>query len=135
MSVSEIVSIASSNINYYQSFQNKDFYYERIIDKTILLSSYVKDTLQQIVYIDFEICVHNEYIKNIDKSISSLKEDLNYQYLSQIQFIMVTHCIKINRQMRRETIDIICSLWHANFYSIYDNPKKITILFNNICEK
>ena len=55
MSVSEIVSIASSNINYYQSFQNKDFYYERIIDKTILLSSYVKDKLQQIVYIDFEI--------------------------------------------------------------------------------
>jgi hypothetical protein len=112
MSISEIVSIASSNVEFYESFQNKDFYYERIIDKTILLSSYVKDKLQQIVYIDFEICVHNEYIKSIEKNISSLKEDLNYQYLSQIQFIMVTHCIKINRQMCRETIDIICSLHH-----------------------
>jgi len=151
MSVSEIVSIASSNVEFYELFQNKDFYYERIIDKTILLSSYVKDKLQQIVYIDFEICVYNEYIKSIEKNISSLKEDLNYQYLSQIQFIMITHCIKINRQMRRETIDIICSLHHlkndiykeiqvteeiikpsfSTHRTIYESNKLRTILRNN----
>jgi len=112
MSVSEIVSIASSNINYYQSFQNKDFYYERIIDKTILLSSYVKDKLQQIVYIDFEIETYNDSIKSIEKNIKSLKEDLNYQYHSQFTVTVINHCIKINKQMHRETIDIIHSLHH-----------------------
>jgi hypothetical protein len=110
MSISEIVSNASSNINYYQSFQNKDFYYDRIIDKTILLSSYVKDKLQQIVYIDFEIETYYESIKSIEKNIKSLKEDLNYEFISQFTIIVITHCIKINRQMRRETIDIIHSL-------------------------
>ena len=112
MSVSEIVSIASSNVEFYELFQNKDFYYERIIDKTILLSSYVKDKLQQIVYIDFEIETYYESIKSIEKNIKSLKEDLNYEFISQFTIIVITHCIKINRQMRRETIDIISSLHH-----------------------
>jgi hypothetical protein len=123
MSVSEIVSIASSNVEFYESFQNKDFYYERIIDKTILLSSYVKDKLQQIVYIDFEIETYNDTIKSIEKNIKSLKEDLNYEYLSQFKFIVINHCIKINRQMRRETIDIIHSLHNLK----NDNYKEIHV--------
>jgi hypothetical protein len=108
MSISEIVSIASSNVEFYESFQNKDFYYEKIIDKTILLSSEIREQLERIVHIDFEIGVRNEYIKSIEKNISSLQKDLHYD--SHILFIMVTHCIKINRQMRREIIDIIHSL-------------------------
>jgi len=108
MSVSEIVSIASSNVEFYESFHNKDYYYEKIIDKTTLLSSEVREQLERIVNIDYEISVRYEYIKSIEKNISSLKKDLNYD--SRIQFIMITHCIKINRQMRRETIDIIHSL-------------------------
>ena len=126
MSVSEIVSIASSNVDFYESFHNKDYYYERIIDKKTLLTSEIKDKLQHILYIDFDISVRNDSLKSIEKNIKFLKYELNSDYDSQYTFIVITHCIKINRQMHREIIDIIHSLNNLKneFYKEIQNTEE-----------
>lgn len=102
MSVSEIVSIASSNVEFYNSIQNRDDYYQQMINKSILLSSDIMDNIQKILEIDFEIIVYHESLTSIEKNLKQLKEDLTYN--TQIQFIMVSHCIKINKQMKNEYI-------------------------------
>jgi hypothetical protein len=102
MSVSKIVSIASSNVEFYNSIQNRDDYYQQIIDKSIVLSSDIIDNIQKILEIDFEIIAYNESLTSIEKNLKQLKKELTYE--SQIQFIMVSHCIKINKQMKNEYI-------------------------------
>jgi hypothetical protein len=102
MSVSKIVSIASSNVEFYNSIQNRDDYYQQIIDKSIVLSSDIIDNIQKILEIDFEITAYNESLTSIEKNLKQLKKELTYE--SQIQFIMVSHCIKINKQMKNEYI-------------------------------
>jgi hypothetical protein len=102
MSVSKIVSIASSNVEFYNSIQNRDDYYQQIIDKSIVLSSDIIDNIQKILEIDFEIIAYNESLTSIDKNLKQLKKELTYE--SHIQFIMVSHCIKINKQMKNEYI-------------------------------
>jgi len=102
MSVSKIVSIASSNVEFYNSIQNRDDYYQQMIDKSIVLSSDIMENIQKILEMDFEIIAYNESLTSIDKNLKQLKEELTYE--SQIQFIMVSHCIKINKQMKNEYI-------------------------------
>ena len=102
MSVSKIVSIASSNVEFYNSIQNRDDYYQQMIDKSIVLSSNLMDNIQKILEIDFEIIAYNESLTSIEKNLKQLKKELNYE--SQIQFIMVSHCIKMNKQMKNEYI-------------------------------
>jgi RNase adaptor protein for sRNA GlmZ degradation len=102
MSVSKIVSIASSNVEFYNSIQNRDDYYQQIIDKSIVLSSDIIDNIQKILEIDFEIIAYNESLTSIEKNLKQLKKEFTYE--SQIQFIMVSHCIKINKQMKNEYI-------------------------------
>jgi hypothetical protein len=102
MSVSKIVSIASSNVEFYNSIQNRDDYYQQMIDKSIVLSSDIMENIQKILEMDFEIIAYYESLTSIDKNLKQLKEELTYE--SQIQFIMVSHCIKINKQMKNEYI-------------------------------
>jgi hypothetical protein len=102
MSVSKIVSIASSNIEFYNSIQNRDDYYQQMIDKSIVLSSDIMDKIQHILDIDFEIIAYNESLTSIEKNLKQLKVELTYE--SQIKFIIVSHCIKINKQLKNEYI-------------------------------
>lgn len=103
MSVSEIVSIASSNIEFYNSIHNRDDYYQQMVDKSIVLSSDIMDNIQKILDIDCEIIAYNESLTSIEKNLKQLKKDLTYDD-SGIKFIMISHCIKINKQMKNEYI-------------------------------
>jgi hypothetical protein len=103
MSVSEIVSIASSNIKFYNSIHDRDDYYQQMVDKSIVLSSDIMDNIQKILDIDCEIIAYNESLTSIEKNLKQLKKDLTYDD-SGIKFIMISHCIKINKQMKNEYI-------------------------------
>jgi hypothetical protein len=103
MSVSEIVSIASSNIKFYNSIHNRDDYYQQMVDKSIILSSDIMDNIQKILDIDCEIIAYHESLTSIEKNLKQLKKDLTYDD-SGIKFIMISHCIKINKQMKNEYI-------------------------------
>jgi hypothetical protein len=103
MSVPEIVSIASSNVALYNSIHDRDDYYQQMVDKSMVLSSNIMDNIQKILDIDFEIIVYHESLTSIEKNLKQLKEDLNYDD-SGIKFIMITHCIKINKEMKNEYI-------------------------------
>jgi anion-transporting ArsA/GET3 family ATPase len=102
MSVSNIVFIASSNIDFYNSIHNRDEYYEKMIDKTIILSSDIMDKIQHMIDIDFEIIAFHESLTSIEKNLKELQKDLTNA--TQYKFIIITHCIKINKQLKNEYI-------------------------------
>jgi len=103
MSVSEIVSIASSNIEFYNSIHDRDDYYQQMVDKSIILSTDIMDNIQKILDIDCEIIAYHESLTSIEKNLKQLKKDLTYDD-SGIKFIMISHCIKINKEMKNEYI-------------------------------
>lgn len=105
MSVSNIASNASSNISLYNSIQIKDYYYEKCVNPSILITSIVKEKLDYILGIDYAIEDKYEQLQTTEKDLKEFKTELSYK--TQYQFIITTHRIKICRQLRREIIDRI----------------------------
>jgi hypothetical protein len=130
MSVVEIVSIASSNIEFYNSIHDRDDYYQKMVDKSIVLSTDIMDNIQKILDIDCEIIAYNESLTSIEKNLKQLKKDLTYDD-SGIKFIMISHCIKINKQMKNEYIHKMQYLYNMR-NEIY---KELQIIEEDYIEK
>jgi len=109
--ISQIVSNASSNLSLYTSFENKDYYYKKCIDSSILITSLVEEKLEEIVNADWEIDYCYQIIKDYnEKKIKELKEKLSCPHISTIEFMVNSHYIKMEREERREIIKRIHSL-------------------------
>jgi hypothetical protein len=130
MSVVEIVSIASSNIEFYNSIHDRDDYYQKMVDKSIILSTDIMENIQKILDIDCEIIAYNESLTSIEKNLKQLKKDLTYDD-SGIKFIMISHCIKINKQMKNEYIHKMQYLYNMR-NEIY---KELQIIEEDYIEK
>ena len=59
----------------------------------------IMDNIQKILDIDCEIIAYHESLTSIEKNLKQLKKDLTYDD-SGFKFIMISHCIKINKQMK-----------------------------------
>lgn len=106
-SISQIVSDASSNISLYDSFEDKNIYYDKCLDPSIIITSQVKDSLDEILSIDTKIMQLYQMIKDIDKIIKELKEFLSSPYISLIEFMVNSYYIKLQREERRTYFDLI----------------------------
>jgi len=136
MSINEIASSASSNISLYNSIQIKDYYYEKCVNPSTLITSLVKENIDYILGIDYEIEDRYEQFKSIEKNLKELQKDLTNA--TQYKFIIITHCIKLNSELRKNVVDRIHYLHnlkndcyqeinHSEDESIINNPSSFPL--------